>query len=194
MKANINSIELAYDIHGRGYPLVLLHAFPLNRTMWEPQVKALSNLVQIITLDFRGFGESKMKDEATTMDLLADDVYALLKDLSIEKVILGGLSMGGYVAFAFFRKYPEMVKALILASTRAGADTEEGKANRISMAEQVMKKGTKIVAEQMTPRLLGTITQKQNPELVTRIKKIISSASPAAIAQAQRGMALRPDS
>ncbi|MFQ5823382.1 MAG: alpha/beta fold hydrolase [bacterium] len=194
MKTIVNGIELAYEIHGTGTPVVLLHAFPLNRTMWEPQVAELSKDFQIITPDFRGFGESKGTDEPYTMDLLGEDIYALLNRLSLSTVVLGGLSMGGYVAFAFYQKYPERVKALVLANTRAEADTEEGKANRKAMAELVQKKGVEVIAEQMTPKLLGKSTLEQNPELVSKIKHTISSTSPLSIANAQLGMAQRPDS
>lgn len=194
MKAKVNGIKLAYEIHGCGTPVILLHAFPLNRTMWAPQVSELRKDFEIITPDFRGFGESQGTDEPYTMDLLAEDIHALLRHLSLHEVILGGLSMGGYVAFAFYRKYPEMVKALILADTRAEADTEEGKTNRKNMAELVLKAGTKVIAEQMTPKLLGKTSFEQKQELVSRIKKTISSTSPNAIANAQLGMAQRPDS
>jgi pimeloyl-ACP methyl ester carboxylesterase len=194
MKANVNGIELAYEVHGSGTPVVLLHAFPLDRSMWTPQASELSQEFQIITPDFRGFGESQVTDEPYTMDLLAEDVHGLLEHLRLRQVILGGLSMGGYVAFAFYRKYPEMVQALILADTRAEADTEDGQAKRKTMAELALKQGSEIIAEQMTPTLLGKTTFEQNPELVSQIKQTIASTSPKAIANAQLGMAQRPDS
>jgi pimeloyl-ACP methyl ester carboxylesterase len=194
MKTRVNGVELAYEIHGKGEPLVLLHAFPLHKSMWQPQVEEFSKQFQIITPDFRGFGESPVAVDSFTMDLLAADVYALLHHLSLSKVILGGLSMGGYVAFAFYRQHPEMVKALILADTRAEADTEEGKANRRNMAELALKQGAAVIAEQMTPKLLGKTTQEKHPELSVRMKQVISAASPKAIANAQIGMAQRADS
>ncbi len=194
MKAKINGLELAYEINGSGEPLVLLHAFPLNKGMWQPQVEVLSKQFQIIIPDFRGFGESAATADPATMDTLAADVYALLNHLSLSKVVLGGLSMGGYVAFAFYRQHPEMVKALILADTRAEADTAEGKANRRNMAELALKQGAAVIAEQMTPKLLGKTTQEKHPDLSTWIKQMISATSPKAIANAQLGMAKRSDS
>lgn len=194
MKAIVNGIELAYDIHGSGIPMILLHAFPLNRSMWMPQVEELSKDFQIITTDFRGFGESQSTDEPYTMDLLAEDIYGLLKHLTINEFILGGLSMGGYVAFAFYRKYPEMVEGLILADTRAVADNEEGKANRKAVAELVQKEGVDAIAEHMTPKLLGKTTLETKPDLIEQVKQIISTNSVKGIVNAQLGMAQRPDS
>ncbi|MFQ5709935.1 MAG: alpha/beta fold hydrolase [bacterium] len=194
MQAKINGIELAFDLQGSGVPVLLLHAFPLNRSMWQAQANALSRQFRVITPDFRGFGDSERSDEPYTMELLADDICALLKHLSVDQIILGGLSMGGYVAFAFYLKYPEMVQRLILADTRAEADTEDGKANRRAVAELARKRGAAVIAELMTPKLLGATTRQEKPEVVKRVKEMIAACAPTAIANAQIGMSLRPDS
>lgn len=194
MKTKVNGVKIAYDIHGIGVPVVLLHAFPLNRTMWEPQIEELSKDFQLITPDLRGFGESEGTNEPYLMELFAEDVYGLINYLGLEQVVLGGLSMGGYIAFAFYRNYPEKVQALILADTRAEADTEEGKKNRKALANQVIGEGTKVIAEQLAPKLLGKTTRENNRALLEKIKDIIRSNSMAAIANASLGMALRPDS
>ncbi|NIR48758.1 alpha/beta hydrolase [candidate division KSB1 bacterium] len=194
MKDKVNGIDLFYQIDGLGTPVVLLHAFPLNRTMWEPQVQELSNEFQIITPDFRGFGKSGATDDPYTMDLLADDILQLLKTLSLDEVILGGLSMGGYVAFALYRKQPDMVKGLILADTRAEADSEDGKKNRKAMADLAIQKGPLVIAEQMTPKLLGKTTMLKNDSVVQKVKKMMSSSSIAGISNSSLGMALRDDS
>src|SRR5690349_14606461 len=129
MRIQVNGIHLGYEEWGSGKPVVLLHAFPCNRSMWAPQISGLiqSHKFRVITPDFRGFGESDVPDGPYLMEALADDIAALLDTLHIEACILGGLSMGGYVAFAFYRAYRARVRALILADTRAQADTPEGR-------------------------------------------------------------------
>lgn len=194
MQIKVNRINLAYDIKGIGAPVVLLHAFPLNRTMWQPQIAELSKKFQIIAPDFRGFGKSQRTSKPYPMERLADDIYALMRKLDVSKFVLGGLSMGGYVALALYRNYPDAVQALILADTRAEADTDEGKKNRKALADQVIKEGPQVIAEQMTPKLLGKTTLAKKPLLVKQVKKIISSTSIAGIANASLGMAFREDS
>ncbi|HEX9655130.1 MAG TPA: alpha/beta hydrolase [bacterium] len=200
MQIKVNRINIAYDMQGIGLPLVLLHAFPLNRTMWQPQIPELSKKYQVITPDFRGFGDSQRTSLSAQagkpypFEALADDVHALMQKLGIPKFVLGGLSMGGYVAFAFYRNHPEMVQALILADTRAEADTDEGKKNRKALADQAIKEGARVIADQLTPKLLGKTTLAKKPRLVQEVKEIISSTSIAGIANASLGMAFREDS
>ncbi len=194
MQIKVNRINLAYDIKGVGLPIVMLHAFPLNRTMWRQQISELSKKFQIIAPDFRGFGKSQRTSKPYLIDKLAEDIYALMRKLEIPKFVLGGLSMGGYVALAFYRNYPDAVQALILADTRAEADTDEGKKNRKALAEQVIKDGPRVIAEQLTPKLLGKTTLAKRPLLVKQVKKIISSTSITGIANASLGMAFREDS
>src|SRR4051812_5161953 len=119
MKTTINNIVLAYDDHGVGLPVIFLHAFPLNRQMWVGEIQALlaEQRYRVVALDWRGFGESTIasspvKPVISSMVLLADDVVALLDHLGIERAVLCGLSMGGYAAMAFARKYPERLQGL----------------------------------------------------------------------------------
>src|SRR2546423_12838495 len=102
-KARVRDLELAYEDVGAGVPIVLLHGFPFNRSLWREQVAALSATHRVITPDLRGFGETTATDEPATMEMLAEDVAALLDALKLDRVVLGGLSMGGYVALAFYR-------------------------------------------------------------------------------------------
>ena len=127
MRASVNGTNIAYDDHGIGQPLLFLHAFPLNRSMWSGELMALlqDGRFRLVALDWRGFGESDTTVGISTMEQLADDVAGLMDELGMQNAILCGLSMGGYAAFAFLRKYPERVKGLILADTRPGADTDE---------------------------------------------------------------------
>jgi 3-oxoadipate enol-lactonase len=191
MKSRVGGIELAWEEAGRGAPVVLLHAFPLNRKMWTPQVAALSSRWRVIAPDFRGHGESGAAAEDSTMERLAEDVRGLLDHLKLERVALAGLSMGGYVAFAFLRCCPERVRALILADTRASADTEEARKGRFATADLAEREGSAAIAEMMVPKLLAPGTLERKPEVVAAVREMILEASPAGIARALRGMAAR---
>lgn len=194
MKKRIGEIELGWEEAGQGLPLVLLHAFPLNRRMWQAQQQALAVRYRVITPDLRGHGESAVGEEDSTMERLAEDVARLLDALGLERVVLGGLSMGGYVAFAFLRRYAARLAGLILADTRAGADTEEGRRGRFETAAVAEKEGSAAIAERLLPKLLAPATHEKKPEVVRAVREMILATSPAGIARALRGMAARPDS
>lgn len=192
-KVKINNAEIAYRDEGAGKPVVFLHAFPLNQTMWDEQVMALSPYYRVITLDWRGFGESEIGSVDLTMSIFANDLAGLFEHLQIEQAVICGLSMGGYVAFDFFRKHPDRVNALILCDTRATTDTEDAKRRRYEMAELVRSKGTAAIAEQMIPQLLGDSTLQSRPDVATRVHAMIETSQAEGIAQALIGMAHRED-
>jgi 3-oxoadipate enol-lactonase len=194
MKQLINGIELHYHDEGNGLPVIFIHAFALNQTMWKEQVAKLKDGYRCISLDLRGFGHSQVRDEPSLMNQMADDVRELMKLLEIEKAVVIGLSMGGYIALAFYRKYAESVRALVLADTRATADTDEAKANRLRSAEKALREGSSAIADETTPKLLGDTSLSDRPEIVKLVHEIQASNSPAGIAAAQRGMAARLDS
>jgi pimeloyl-ACP methyl ester carboxylesterase len=149
MKIFVNNINLGYSDHGAGLPVIFLHAFPLNKSMWDGDIQALlseaANRFRLVSLDWRGFGESEIADDVSTMELFADDVAGLMDALGIQKAILCGLSMGGYAAFAFLRKYPQRLAGLILADTRPGADTAEARANRENVARLAETEGAEAI-------------------------------------------------
>jgi pimeloyl-ACP methyl ester carboxylesterase len=194
MKAQINGITLAYDDRGTGLPLVFLHAFPFNRTMWEPQLKGLSDQFRVITVDLRGHGESDAPLWHYTMDQFADDVKGLLDHLAIEQATLAGLSMGGYLSFAFYRKYPERIKALVFADTRAEADKPETVAWRFNLAQRVYKEGARAVADEMGPKLLSPKTYQTKPDLVALVRTISLSTPTSGALGDLMALAERPDS
>jgi 3-oxoadipate enol-lactonase len=194
MKIEINGINIHYHDEGEGLPVIFIHAFALNQTMWKEQVAALKNQYRCITLDLRGFGHSDVAGETSLMDKLAGDINELMKALAIDQAVLVGLSMGGYIAFAFYRNFPEAVRALVLADTRATADSEEAKANRLRSAEKALREGSTAIADDTTPKLLGDTTFNNNAELVNLVHSLQASNPPAGIAAAQRGMAARVDS
>ena len=196
MKTSINNIGIAYDDHGAGQPILFLHAFPLNRRMWESQITALlkEQRYRLVSLDWRGFGESDIDSTVSTMEQLADDVAGLMDTLGMQNAILCGLSMGGYVALAFLRKYPQRVGGLILCDTRPGADNEEGKANREKVALLAESQGPDAIADLQLPRLISDYTRQHYPEVEAHIRQMIHAATAQGIAAASRGMAQRSDS
>src|SRR5215472_9571285 len=127
MLIRINGIDLDYRDYGAGVPVVFLHAFPVNQQLWSDQLDKLQNHFHTISLDLRGFGQSTASEGPILMDQLAADVRELLNAIGIHRVVLVGLSMGGYVSFAFYRMYRESVRAMVLADTRATADTPEAR-------------------------------------------------------------------
>ncbi len=185
---------LPVTVYGDGTPVVLLHAFPLDSRMWLPQTSALGGY-QAIVPDLRGFGAARGHAvEVAHMDLLADDVAGLLDERRLKRVVLCGLSMGGYVALAFARRHRERLGGLVLCDTRAGRDSEDAIASRLAMAERVLAEGVGFVPEVMLPRLLGRSSREQRPDLVQSVTETILDQDPRGIAGAQRGMAERPDS
>jgi 3-oxoadipate enol-lactonase len=191
---SVRGLELAYDETGSGVPFVLLHGFPFNRTLWREQAEELGRTHRVITPDLRGFGESSSGSEGVaTMEEMARDVAALMDELKIERAVLGGLSMGGYVALAFCRLFSRRLRALVLADTRPQSDTEEGRANREVMARRALEEGMGVIAESMMPKLVAPATHMKNPEAVERVRGMILSTRPEAAAAALRGMAARQD-
>lgn len=175
---------------------VLLHAFPLGANMWEPQMRTIPDGWRLITPDLRGFGGSTELDSVTALSIAdyADDVADLLAELSIERAVIGGLSMGGYAAFALLHSKPGIIDALILADTRAGADTPEGRANRRNMLALVDREGPQGVAKDMMPNLLGNTTRESNHTAEATVRRLIKQQSPVAIRGAIHRMMHRPDS
>ena len=187
-------MELAYREVGTGQPLVLLHAFPLSSAMWLAQREGLGHLCRVITPDQRGFGGSDLGDDEPSLDACADDVAELLDRLDLERVVLGGLSMGGYVAMAFLRRHPDRVAALLLADTKASADPEPARANRERIAAAVGEEGSTVLLDEVLPALLGSTTAASRPMVAGRVRGLVQAAPAPAVAWAQRAMAARPDS
>ena len=193
MKATLNGIQLAFEDQGKGLPIVLVHGFPMNRTMWVPQVKELSTSFRVITLDLRGHGESDAPMWHYTMEMFCEDIIGLLDYLKIEQAILVGLSMGGYILFNLYRKYPERIKGLLFADTRASADTPEVRAGRFQLAQTAYHKGIQSVAEAMIPKLLGVSTMKHRAHVVEEVRNMITANSVAGIIGDLMAMSERSD-
>jgi pimeloyl-ACP methyl ester carboxylesterase len=191
---SVRGVEVAYDEEGRGDAFVLLHGFPFDRSMWREQAEVLSANFRVIAPDLRGLGETPLGgvDEGT-MDEMAEDVAALLDALNVERAVLGGLSMGGYVAFEFFRRFPVRVRALVLADTRPQGDDDEGKRTREENARKVLREGMRPLVDSMLPKLLSASTRERRPDVVERVSAMMLAVRPEGAAAALRGMAVRRD-
>ncbi len=193
-RRHIEGIEMALVDQGDGIPLVLVHGFPLDHSMWNAQIDPLSQSSRVIVPDLRGFGQSSASDEKVTMERFADDLAALLDDLGVtEPIVFCGLSMGGYVAFQFQRKYASRLRGLILADTRALCDTPEMAAGRLQMADRIIQEGPGPLIDMMMPNLFAEATVNERPEVVESLRRVMMENDRLAIAAAARGMAERPD-
>jgi 3-oxoadipate enol-lactonase len=191
--ARVREIELAYDDVGRGPAVVLLHGFPFNRSMWAEQREALAAAYRVITPDLRGMGETTVAGGPATMEEMAHDVAALMDKLGVGRAAVGGLSMGGYVALAFYRRHRLRTRALILADTRPGADTDEARRTREEQAQKILKEGTGAIADDFLKKVLTSETLAERPEVVARVREMILKTDARGAAAALRGMAVRHD-
>lgn len=184
--------RIAYRESGTGRPLVWLHAFPLSADMWSPQLEAPPPGFRVIAPDLRGLGMSS-HDGPTSIEEHADDVLALFDALGLATVALGGLSMGGYVAFAVLRRAPDRVHAVVLADTRSDADTPDAMEARGRMQQVAREQGSRAIADALVPRLLGRSTLDTRPEVVDVVRRTIERTPPAGIVAALECLKTRPD-
>jgi len=186
-KILVNNVAIAYKRLGKGKPLMLIHGYPLDHTSWDEVASLLENEFDVITPDLRGFGQSTTVETPYTISEMADDLAGLLDHLGIEKIALAGHSMGGYVALAFARKYPQRVSGLGLVSSQAVADSPEGKERRYQTAADVAQKGIGIVAEAMTLKLSADVRVR------ALVRAVIEKQSRPAVIGALKAMAERED-
>jgi len=187
-------VTLRYEMVGNGEPVLLIHGFPLCRLMWKPQAEALAlNGFRAILPDLRGFGESGPGDGKCSMETYADDMVTLLDHLGIERAVVGGMSMGGYVLLNLLERYPERVSAACFIVTRAGADDEGGKARRKALAEEVLEGNPGVVAEGFGKILFAEETMREKTELVEVVGRWMDSASTKGLANGLLAMGDRKD-
>ena len=195
MNEQPEDLGLAFIDSCDGMALLMIHGFPFSSAMWEPQIEDLASVTRVVAPDLRGHGRSQPVPGPYTMEMLADDCMGLLDYLAISgPVVVCGLSMGGYVAFEFFRQFPEMVAGLILTSTRALPDTPEGKAARDKMAEKAQTEGVSAIAADMLPKLLSPKTYEDDEEVVEFVQEMMETTSVEGVVGALAAMRDRPDS
>jgi 3-oxoadipate enol-lactonase len=185
---------LSYEIAGSGPDVVLLHPFPLNHHFWDSVIPDLTTRYRLILPDLRAHGDSELGEGPVTMQKLADDLSKLCREERISRAFFVGVSIGGYLLFEFWRRYRDQVAALVLGNTRPGAETPEGKANRLQLADRVLREGSDGFIEEMLTKLLSQTTRTNRPDIVDAARRMMQSMSAEDIAGVQRGMAERPDS
>lgn len=195
MLVNVNGINIAYEERGSGVPLLLIHGFPFNRKMWAPQLEGLSRVARVIAPDLRGHGESQALPGPYWMDDLAGDLHAFLQVIGVDRpFVVCGLSMGGYIAMAMYRKYGVHMAGLVLAATRAGPDSEEARQGRDKNIALAREQGVAAVVDGMLHKMFSAKTVQQRPELVRQVRAMMEETSLEGITGALQGMKDRPDS
>ncbi len=187
-KVNIDGVNIAYARRGTGAPLVLIHGYPLDHSIWDAAAPFLEHDFDLIVPDLRGFGESDVMEADDSIVDYASDIAGLLTHLKIRKAILAGHSMGGYVALAFAREYEERVAGLAMVSSQMAADTPERQEARYATAREVQEKGITTVVEAMASKLSA------QPELQDFARGLIAKQSPLGVVAALQAMAERLDS
>lgn len=192
-------MTLAYDDRGVGQPVILLHAFPLHRGMWSGVRAVVGDELRLIVPDFPGFGDSPAVEgdallDVPTLDAYVDGVATLIARLRVRRAVVGGLSMGGYVALAFARRHPDLLLGLVLADTKASADTPTAAENRLRIASLLLEEESpRVLVEESVPNLLGSTTKASRQEVVAAVRSMVEGVDPAAAAWAQRAMAGRTE-
>ncbi len=190
----VNDHTMHVVTQGDGPPLLFVHGFPLDHTMWSAQIDHFAKTHTVIAPDLRGFGQSEVVDGPVTMQTYADDLAALLDAMNItDPVHLCGLSMGGYIAWAFVERYRDRLASLILCDTRATADNTAAQKTRELTALRVLKEGSDFLASDLIDKLFVKQTREQRPEIIEQTKQVIRSTDPTTIAASSRAMGARPD-
>ena len=179
----VNGFPMAYRDEGSGNPLLLVHAFPLSGVMWNPQIEELHRNYRVIAPDLRGCGQSAagaIPNRFGSMEEYADDLAAFVRQIGLEqeRLVFIGLSMGGYIAFAFYRKYAQMLRGLVLCDTRSESDTEEGRQNRFNLIENIRQRGMEAVVEANLPKLLSPENYQARPDLLAEVSRLIRQNDP----------------
>ncbi|HET9012842.1 MAG TPA: alpha/beta fold hydrolase [Gemmatimonadaceae bacterium] len=188
-----DGLEVAYDDVGRGTPVLFIHGWPHNRSLWAGQVSGLSTLARCIAPDLRGFGGTSVR-EPYSIDRYADDLVALLDARAVDRAVVCGLSMGGYVALAMLRRHRVRVRALILTSTRATADTPEAREKRMRLVDFVRSHGMEALAARQLKAMVGHTTLDRRPEVRESLRRMMAAAPSEGVIGALHAMAERADS
>jgi pimeloyl-ACP methyl ester carboxylesterase len=191
MRVKLNGIDIAFTDEGKGKALVFVHGFPLNRLIWAKQVEAFQMGHRVIAPDLRGLGGSEGSAPPVTMARHAEDLFALIQHLKAGPVTLVGHSMGGYVALAFAKAYPQLLRGLALVSTKSGPDTPQAATARRAQAETVARVGTSVVVDAMAPKMLAL--HNTDAGMTSAVRECMGRSGPIGVTGALLGMAERPD-
>lgn len=195
-KIEVNGVQISYHEAGsvNALPLVFIHGFPFNKTMWAGQLTALKNKYRPIAYDVRGHGKSEAGKADFSIDLFANDLLAFLDALKIEKAVVCGLSMGGYIALSAIQKQPERFAALVLADTQCGADTPEGKDKRMKTIAFIQKNGLEVYAEESLKNLFASASFQSHAQVVMFIHQSILNTPAEVVCRTLQALADRKES
>lgn len=194
LHTTVNDVHLSYsDPGGNGLPLIFIHGFPFNRSMWDPQIQDLKRHARVITYDLRGFGESGSDDQSLSMDVLADDLVWFMDRLNIPQAVVCGLSMGGYILLNAVERYPQRFSGIILSDTQCLADSKENKEKRFTTIKDIQDKGLDAFADNFLKGTFAPHTQQARPELVKQVKQMILGNKAESITAALKAMAERKE-
>ncbi len=191
---HVNGINMCYDDLGnKGTPIIFIHGFPFDKSMWEYQMEFFKDSRRVIAYDMRGYGKSTSNDEDTSIHLLADDLVKLMDILQIPEAIVCGLSMGGYILLDAVKRYPKRFKAIVLSDTQCIADSPEGREKRFKTIEMIEAEGTTNFAEGFVKNIFCSESLANKKEEVEKIKRIILSSSAASITSTLKALAHRSE-
>ncbi|MEO6119158.1 MAG: alpha/beta fold hydrolase [Terriglobales bacterium] len=185
--------DIFYTIMGQGPDVVLLHPFPVTHDFWRPVAKKLSLRYRLILPDLRGHGASAIGDGSALMSKHAADLAAICKDAGVTRAVFGGVSIGGYILFEFWRTYSVHVRALMLCNTKASEDTPVARTTRLQAADDILKQGPDPFLDATMPKLVGETTRRNRPDVAAQLRRMMQQPA-ANLSALQRGMADRPDS
>ena len=194
MQIRSDDIQLYYETMGDGFPVVLLHPFPVHHEFWTPLGAGFRARYKLILPDLRAHGRSEIGNSSATMAKHAEDLRCLLDAEQVAKAVFVGVSIGGYILFEFWRRHRDRVQALVLSNTRAEPDTEQGRANRLKSIEDARLRGTAPFLDAQIQLLIGETTRRNRPDIATKARKMMDAMTVAGLAAMQQGMAERPNS
>src|SRR5215475_1276575 len=194
MQIRSDDVQLYYETTGRGFPVVLLHPFPVHHEFWSSLAATSRSRYKLILPDLRAHGRSEVGSGAATMAKHADDMLRLLDAEQVAKAVFVGVSIGGYILFEFWRRHRERVQALVLSNTRAEPDTEQGRANRMKSIEDARLRGTAPFLDSQLGNFIGQTTRTNWPDIAAKARRMMSALTVDGLAAVQQGMAERPDS
>ncbi len=190
----VGDVRLHYEEWGNGSPLLLLHGFPFSSAIWSEVAGRIQDAARVVAPDLRGHGRSDKPEGPYTMDVLAQDVLALADALGLQKFVLGGHSMGGYVAFRVVVRAPDRLEGLVLVGTRAEGDSEEAKARRRAAIERIQREGKSGFLDEFLAGLLSDRARRDRPQIVEQLRTVTHAVPEHVLVRCLEGMRERPDS
>jgi pimeloyl-ACP methyl ester carboxylesterase len=194
MQIRSDDIDLYYETQGSGFPVVLVHPFVVHHEFWNGVAERLATKYRVLMPDLRGHGQSQTGNSTATMARHADDLLRMIDAQQVAKAAFVGVSIGGYILFEFWRCYRDRVAALVFSNTKAEADTESARANRMKSIHESRQRSTAGFIEEQIPNYIGATTRRNRSDIVASARRMMQKLTVEGLAAVQQGMAERPDS